>query len=215
MVNILNNFINFFKGLVGDSSSQIVPIEPTVLKPTPPIVPPQVANTNVIVSDTQNTPPWIKGAISLMGVREVPGNSDNPEILEWAKDVGQGQNYTHDSIPWCGLFMAMTQKLGNEPGIKTPLWARAWADYGVSLHEPAYGCIMVFARDGGGHVAYYVSEDDSYFHVLGGNQSDMVNVTRVAKNRAIAFRWPPNADQYFKVGRIRKAFDGKVSRNEA
>lgn len=200
-MGIFSNLIDYVAGKI-QPDKPIPPVNPV---PTP---------TPVKPSPLDNSIPWIKAAISLMGVREVSGSSDNPEILEWAKEVGQGQNYTHDSIPWCGLFMAITQKLGNEPGIKTPLWAKAWADYGTSLRDPAYGCILVFARDGGGHVGYYISEDANYFHVLGGNQSDMVNVTRVAKNRAIACRWPPNADQYFKVGRIVKVFDGQVSHNE-
>lgn len=49
---------------------------------------------------------------------------------------------------------------------------------------------MVFDRAGGGHVAFYVGEDATHYHVLGGNQSDSVNVMRIAKDRCIARRWP-------------------------
>ncbi|MFZ2996674.1 MAG: TIGR02594 family protein, partial [Sphingobium sp.] len=52
------------------------------------------------------------------------------------------------------------------------------------------GAILVFDREGGGHVAFYVGEDASHYHVLGGNQGDCVSIMRLAKSRCIARRWP-------------------------
>ncbi|MEG8056929.1 hypothetical protein QP150_09490 [Sphingomonas sp. 22L2VL55-3] len=43
---------------------------------------------------------------------------------------------------------------------------------------------------GGGHVGFYVGEDATAYHVLGGNQGDTVSVARIAKDRCIARRWP-------------------------
>jgi uncharacterized protein (TIGR02594 family) len=193
-------------------------IVPEVTAPEPVVIPPpqSIINTEPMPR-TENELPWIKIALQWLGLKEVPGAEDNPDILKWAKDLGGNvaKNYTHDSIPWCGLFMAITQKLGNNTVDNEPLWAKSWADYGTNLREPAYGCIMVFSRHGGGHVGYYVSEDDKYFHVLGGNQSDSVSVVKIDKSRLIACRWPPNADEFYRVGRVVKAFDGQVSTKEA
>ncbi len=181
-------------------------------KPAPVVVtPPPIPSTNVLV-EPQPLPPWMKIAVGMINTKETPGTADNPEILHWAAEMGGdvARDYNHDSIPWCGLFVGITQKLGGMPGIKTPLWAASWDTYGTNLKEPAFGCIMRFGRDGGGHVAYYVSEDSNYYHILGGNQSDMVNVTRMAKTRLVACRWPPGADEFYRLGRIIKPFDGRV-----
>lgn len=78
------------------------------------------------------------------------------------------------------------------------------------------GDILVFKRDGGGHVGFYVAEDKDYYHVLGGNQSDSVNITRIAKYRCVGIRrcdWKtaqPNAVKKYIV-----EASGKISTNEA
>jgi uncharacterized protein (TIGR02594 family) len=70
--------------------------------------------------------------------------------------------------------------------------AKAWADYGSLLRPDrlAPGAIMVFDRDKGGHVAFYVGEDAGHYFVLGGNQANSVNVMKLGKSRLIASRWP-------------------------
>ena len=45
------------------------------------------------------------------------------------------------------------------------------------------GHILTFTRNGGGHVGIYVGEDTTCYHVLGGNQSNQVNVMRIEKSR--------------------------------
>jgi len=159
--------------------------------------------------------PWMESAISLIGTDEFSGGANNPKILAWARYVDLQRDYNADSIPWCGLFVAYNvAQAGMEP-VDQPLWARNWAKFGTKLEQGAYGAILVFVRDGGGHVGFYVSEDSSTYHVLGGNQSDSVNITRVAKDRCIAIRWPPGMLGRLKKGRIVKNFTGRISTNEA
>lgn len=52
--------------------------------------------------------------------------------------------------------------------------------------------IQWVASCGGGHVGLYVGETDTAYRVLGGNQSNMVNETWIAKNRLAkgGMRWP-------------------------
>ena len=56
---------------------------------------------------------------------------------------------------------------------------------------------MVFWRksphSGLGHVGFYFAEDEASYHILGGNQSNMVNVARLRKDRLLAARWPVTA----------------------
>lgn len=166
-------------------------------------------------------PPWMETAKSLIGLKEYSGSRNNPRILNWAKIVGgwTASYYKRDSIPWCGLFVAIC--LIQNGIIPTPeaLRAKAWASWkgGKRLKTPCFGCILVFTRKGGGHVGFYVSEDKYYYHVLGGNQSDAVNVKKISKSRHMASVWPKGEqfEKFYKPGRIYKKFNGKVSTNEA
>jgi hypothetical protein len=73
--------------------------------------------------------------------------------------------------------------------------------------------VLVFARKGGGHVGFYVGEDATAYHVLGGNQGNAVNVMRIAKDRCIAIRWPEGEPVVGKP--VILASNGQLSRNEA
>jgi uncharacterized protein (TIGR02594 family) len=163
--------------------------------------------------------PWFEEAKRLRGLDEIPGKRSNAKIMSWAADIGGWikNYYTNDDIPWCGLFVAHCMMAsGIKNTLKNPLSARAWAKFGVKC-EPCPGAVMVFSRKGGGHVGFYVSEDKTYYHILGGNQSNSVNVTKVSKKRFLAARWPKNYPTLYKrvKGRVVKKFDGKVSTNEA
>jgi uncharacterized protein (TIGR02594 family) len=161
--------------------------------------------------------PWYSEAARLQGVTEVAGSKSNSTILGWAKAIGGwvASYFDDDDIPWCGLFMAhcIGATLPEEPLPSNPLGALNWSTFGIAC-EPQPGAILTFSRDGGGHVGFYVSEDDTYFHVLGGNQSNKVNVTKVAKSRHKATRWPKTAPA--PAGKkVVAAFSGTVSTNEA
>lgn len=159
-------------------------------------------------------PPWMKIAYSLNGTKEFAGKTNNPTILGWAKKVGGwiASFYKEDSIPWCGLYVAHCMKEAGFPVKQDALSALSWANYERSC-EPCVGAIMVFKRSGGGHVGFYVGEDHEAYHILGGNQSDMVNVARVAKNRHVATRWP-NTFPLSKTGRVWITPRTKLSTNE-
>jgi uncharacterized protein (TIGR02594 family) len=163
--------------------------------------------------------PWFEEAKRLQGLKEIRGRRSNSTIMQWARDIGGWIKnfYKNDDIPWCGLFVAHCMMAHNIPvTIKNPLSARAWNKFGFKC-EPCLGAVMVFSRKGGGHVGFYVSEDKTYYHILGGNQSNSVNVTKIRKNRFLGARWPTNYPTLYKrvKGRIWKKFDGKVSTNEA
>lgn len=161
-------------------------------------------------------PKYMETAKANIGVKEVPGTANSPTIMRWAAKVGRflGIKYDADSVPWCGLFAAYVVA---ENGLTPPsiaVRASAWAAWGVPLTKPAYGAVLVFTREGGGHVGFYVSEDAQFYHVLGGNQSDQVNVMKIAKNRCTAIRWSSQLPKP-KGGPIVRAFAGPTSINEA
>ena len=170
---------------------------------------------------TKFDPAWLMVARSLVGTREAAGSANNATILGWAKLLGLkilGIAYNADSVPWCGLFVAHCLRAGgiDISAMKVAVRAKAWADWGANLGADrlAPGAILVFDRDGGGHVAFYVGEDATHYHVLGGNQGDAVTIMRLAKGRCIARRWPRGVPVI--GGPVRLSSTGApVSRNEA
>jgi len=131
----------------------------------------------------------------LFGTVEAPGAGDNPTILAWAREVGLGNVYRHDSIAWCGLAMAVVAARAGKPVVKDPLWALNWRNFGQAVERPMLGDVMVKPRYSGGrliggHVTLYVGEDEAAYHAMGGNQSDRVNIARYAKADRWWFRRP-------------------------
>lgn len=150
------------------------------------------------LSAVQGRPLMIDHALELYGTHEGVGETDdNPIILAWAQEVGLQQVYRHDSVPWCGLFMSVVARRAGKTPPTNPLWALNWAGFGVASPQPSLGDVLVFKRPGGGHVGLYVAEDVqpdtngvSAYHVLGGNESDQVEIMRIDKGRLYRARRP-------------------------
>lgn len=164
-------------------------------------------------------PVWMREARRLMGVREVVGKGSNPVIMGWAKRFGGwvASFFTDDDIAWCGLFMAhvLGLTLPREALPANPLGALNYNKFGRKLADPALGAIMTFTREGGGHVGLYVGEDETHFHVLGGNQKNSVSITRVARDRLSDIRWPKTGEPE-RRGRVYLSAAGvPATRNEA
>lgn len=143
--------------------------------------------------------PWLATMRALTGTTEAPGSKDNPFIVEMAHEIvrrfpdlkGNVGWYNHDSIPWCGLAMAYAFAVNGIKPSKAPLSALDWASWGQALKVPTPGAVLVYSRTGGGHVTLYESEDANYYYCRGGNQSDALNITKIAKSRPVkAIRWP-------------------------
>ena len=164
------------------------------------------------------TATWMGTAKSLEGTKEFAGAPSNPFILQWARELDLSAVYVNDGVAWCGLFVAHVMSIVVPGDLlpKNPLGARSWLNYGKSC-MPGYGAILVFWRGTksgwSGHVGFYVGEDENNFYVLGGNQSDTVNVTKVAKGRLLGARAPKSVP--FTPVKVRMATSGKVSTNEA
>lgn len=175
-------------------------------------------------------PKMILEALKLYGVREVAGDGDNAEILAWRNEIravsetkARGvADYVHDLQPWCGLFMAIVALRAGKEFPDRPLWALNWCGFGMKSPKAGLGDVFVFERHDaagnfvGGHVGLYVGEDESAFHILGGNQKDAVNIARVERARLKAVRRP-----LYKIGQppnVRQIIlkpDGQLSMNEA
>ena len=162
-------------------------------------------------------PRIVQEGIKTLGIIETPGKGNTRKIMDWANEVGLKRVYTADSIPWCGLWMAVIAKRAGKGLMEGPLWALNWAKFGKEAGQPKLGDILTFTRNGGGHVGLYIAEDSTTYHVLGGNQSDAVTITRILKKRLykartpkFQFRMPDSARPY-----IVSDSGGLISTNEA
>lgn len=154
-------------------------------------------------------------ALKLYGTHEAPGEADNPVIIEWAKELGLA-DYKRDSTAWCGLFCAICAHRAGKSVPAKPLWALNWKQFGLGVTKPMLGDVLVFSRgEGFGHVGIYVGEDPSSFHVIGGNQSDQVSITRFDRGRLVAARRPLYSVQPPNVRPVHLAASGELSTNEA
>lgn len=135
--------------------------------------------------------PWIEEAKKVIGLHEI---RDNGRLKSWLLSDGKTLG-DPKALPWCGDYTetAVKRTLPQEPFRgdlgKNPYWARNWLLFGVNTN-PVYGAIVVFERGTGGHVGFLMGEDQTDFYVLGGNQSNMVNISRISKSRCLGTRWP-------------------------
>jgi hypothetical protein len=138
--------------------------------------------------NNEKSPRILVQAVKQLGVKEIVGKEHNPIIMNWAKELNLDKIYKSDEIAWCGLFVAYCCKMAGLEVVDKPLWALSWSNWGNEVKEAMLGDVLTFKREGGGHVGIYVGEDDTHFHVLGGNQGNAVSVSRIAKTRLFKAR---------------------------
>jgi uncharacterized protein (TIGR02594 family) len=164
----------------------------------------------------ETAPKVIVEAVKHYDVTEIPGSKSNSIILGWAKKLKISW-YENDDTPWCGLFISNVVTDAGYVPVKNALRALSWVDWGngVSLKDASLGDVLVFKRPGGGHVGLYVGEEKDFFYVLGGNQSNQVNVGKIAKSRCVAVRRSPwRVGQPLQVRKIFVENGGVISKNE-
>ena len=163
-------------------------------------------------SPSGTEPAWLAEARSLIGTREIVGPKHNSWIASsWAR-LG-AKWFNDDETPWCGLFVAhCMEKAGHPvPGGGAFARAKSWLQWGKDS-PPRLGAVVVFGRNGGGHVGFLVGESKTNYYVLGGNQSNAVTITPIDKLRALGVRWPASLP-LSSVG-LPAMRGGTISRNE-
>jgi uncharacterized protein (TIGR02594 family) len=159
-------------------------------------------------AQTSDIPPWLSVMRAITGVKEAPGDADNPQILAMRDEIARHfpdmrsycNQYQHDETPWCGLAGAYCMA---EVDIRPPfgptdtdkwMWAKSWADPNdynfMPISSPRPGAVVVMERQGGGHITFYESTEGSNYKCRGGNQGDAINVSSYPKSQVIALMWP-------------------------
>jgi len=166
-------------------------------------------------------PVWLVEARKYIGLKEIKGPRHNSIILRmW--EVIHSPWFKDDETPWCAGFVGFVLE---NVGIRSTRSARArsYEKFGIDLRfRPALGAIVVFTRNGGGHVGFIVGVDRSgNWMVLGGNQADMVKISPYVRygqpgSRVSAVVWPGKfwpAEHRYRLPILRS--DGILLKNEA
>jgi uncharacterized protein (TIGR02594 family) len=136
-------------------------------------------------------PPWILWAKNQLGIKELPGAGDNPEIISWLKLTTLPKEYWHDATAWCAVFINAGFFLNGIKGLRSAR-ARDWLEFGRPAKSPEIGDVVVFQwDDGSNHVAYFLALEDDRVQVIGGNQSNAVTETTYPLRNVAGFRRPP------------------------
>ena len=119
------------------------------------------------------------------------GNGSNPKVVAYFKDAGQA-GVKDDATAWCAAFVGAMLKRGGMKGTGS-LLARSYLDWGVAVdrEDAREGDIAVFRRGNSswqGHVAFFVKDNGSTITVLGGNQSDAVNISSYSAASLLGIR---------------------------
>ena len=164
------------------------------------------------------TLPWLAYLNSVRGLDE---RRHRTTLMEFLRRDGKALG-DPTVFPWCGDLVETCIRLGlpTEPFAgalaKNPYWARNWAEFGVKVDPMrARGCVGVWPRGKGGHVAFIVGHDSANWYVDGGNQSNMVNRVLIKRSRPLlAARYPITFDQREPLPRMTRG-DLQISTNEA
>lgn len=125
-------------------------------------------------------------------ITEIVGVKANPRILEFHNHTTLKS--TSDEIAWCSAAMCAWQEEGGESSTKSAA-ARSWLNWGKSTDMPQAGDVAVLSRgtsEWQGHVGFYLAGDENSFLMLGGNQSNSVNVQKQLRGKLLGFRTARN-----------------------
>jgi uncharacterized protein (TIGR02594 family) len=138
---------------------------------------------------------WIDEARKHIGKREIKGVASNLWIKAMWFNLKAGWLWNtkkdDSELPWCGLFTGHCLDVYGYAIPKEFYRALDWLKWGVDIGAPCYGCVVVFTRNGGGHVGFVVGMDKKgRLMVLGGNQKDAVTIAPFDIERVSGYRMP-------------------------
>ena len=135
-------------------------------------------------------PEMLSHAMDFYGLQEVAGEKHNPRILSFFELAGH-KWVQDDETAWCSAFINfLAIRCGYESS--GGLNARSWLKVGESMTIPTLGDIVVLWRDKPsswkGHVGIFIKQDEHNVYILGGNQSNSVNISAYPAGRVLGYR---------------------------
>ena len=104
---------------------------------------PKLPSNYAWLRDQDPLPRHLDIALGLIGTMEVVGAGDSPVIMGWRDELRAAgikiEGYSADSVPWCGLFMALVMHRAQREVVAQPLWALNWSKFGQDGGQPELG----------------------------------------------------------------------------
>ena len=143
---------------------------------------------------TINIPPWLARARDEIGVREIVGAKHNPRVVAYWRQGNVALKVEDDEVPWCAAFMCAMHELTGYRSTRSGM-ARSFASspHFVRLDGPRLGATCVLSSSRGpssGHVGFVEAANDTHVWLLGGNQSNAVNVARFPLSLLVGYFRP-------------------------
>ena len=129
--------------------------------------------------------------LSHYGLSEVAGSDSNPEILEFFRELDYDWVNDDSAVSWCSAMLSYyAKKCGYE--YHHGLNARGWLNMPVMVLHPSLGDVVILWRNDihswEGHCALFISWTHTKVYLLGGNQSNQINITAYPRDRIIGIR---------------------------
>lgn len=139
-------------------------------------------------------PPWLDWARREIGVQEIVGPRHNARVVEYWTLGRVALDVSTDEVPWCAAFVAASLEQTGYRSTRSGL-ARSYdrSEHLRTLPDPGLGAIVVLSSPRGpafGHVGFVEALDAQRVWVLGGNQSNAVNVAAFPRSRVVGWRAP-------------------------
>lgn len=134
-------------------------------------------------------------ALSKIGLKEIPGEQHEPAVVDFFAATGN-KWIQNDETAWCGAFASWVLKMALaelHPSKADRIRARKFLEVGESTRRPEQGDLVVLSRGASpshGHVGFFVAETSEKVYVLGGNQTNQVNIQPFDKTRVLGYRRP-------------------------
>jgi uncharacterized protein (TIGR02594 family) len=185
----------------------------------------QTANVNQTPTHyaiASNHAPWVD--IALKEEKKLVHENKNKNLMEpEINKYYQAANYKpgwkidddNDKDAWCGCFMAWVMKEAGYKPVVNAANSQSWKEFGKPIDYPIFGAIAVRKRVGNnGHVAIVIgqSKDGKRIIVVGGNQSDAVNIRsfpKADKKNNWSYRIPVNYNK--KNATLPIDYDGTIA----
>ena len=128
-------------------------------------------------------------ALTQYGIKEIVGSNNNKKIVSYFQDLGF--DISDDETAWCAAFINWCAlKAGFKRTNK--LNARSFLEIGViiELDSIQLGDVVILERgsDWQGHVGIFINRVGNLVYLLGGNQSNMVNITAYSIDKILGIR---------------------------
>ena len=141
---------------------------------------------------------------NLYGLKEVPGEGNNPEILRMFAEIGHGW-VKKDSVAWCAASANHILKLAGFPHTGK-LNAKSFLEIGEQISVPKplgssneFVDIVLYWRGRKwknydpeffetGHINFFLKEREGLIYGIGGNQANEWKVSAYNRNRLEQYR---------------------------